>query len=53
MDGEEAVSCPVPRDRVPEAVAALVAAGVRGFGVERQASTREEIFLEVTSGETV
>ena len=53
MDGEEAVSAPVPRDRIPEAVAALVAAGVRVFGVERQASTLEEIFLEVTAGETV
>jgi ABC-2 type transport system ATP-binding protein len=53
VDGEEAVSAPVPRDRIPEAVAALVAAGVRVFGVERQASTLEEIFLEVTAGETV
>ena len=53
VDGEDAVSCPVSRDRVPDAIAALVAAGVRLFGVERQASTLEEIFLEVTAGETV
>ncbi len=53
VDGDEAVSSPVARERVPDAVAALVAAGVRVFGVERQASTLEEIFLEVTAGETV
>jgi len=41
------------RERVPEALAALAAAGVLVFGVERQASTLEEIFLEVTGGETV
>jgi ABC-2 type transport system ATP-binding protein len=53
VEGEESVSSDVPRDRVPEALAALAAAGVRVFGVERQASTLEEIFLEVTGGETV
>ena len=53
VDGDEAVSAAVPRDRIPDAVAALVAAGVRVYGVERQASTLEEIFLEVTAGETV
>jgi ABC-2 type transport system ATP-binding protein len=53
VDGEEAVSAPVPRDRVPDAIASLVAEEVRVFGVERQASTLEEIFLEVTAGETV
>ena len=53
VEGEEAVSAPVPRERVPDAVAALVAAGIRVFGVERQASTLEELFLEVTAGETV
>ena len=53
VDGEETVSCDVARERVPEALAALAAAGVLVFGVERQASTLEEIFLEVTGGETV
>jgi ABC-2 type transport system ATP-binding protein len=53
VEGEESVSSDVPRERVPEALAALAAAGVLVFGVERQASTLEEIFLEVTGGETV
>jgi len=47
------VSAEVPRERVPEALAALAAAGVRVFGVEKQSSTLEELFLEVTGGETV
>ena len=34
-------------------VAALAGAGVRVFGVEKQSSTLEELFLEVTGGETV
>jgi ABC-2 type transport system ATP-binding protein len=51
-DGET-VSSEVPRESVPEALAALAAAGVRVFGVERQSSTLEELFLEVTGGETV
>ena len=53
VEGEESVSSNVPRERVPEALAALAAAGVLVFGVERQSSTLEEIFLEVTGGETV
>jgi ABC-2 type transport system ATP-binding protein len=53
VEGEESVSSDVVRERVPEALAALAAAGVLVFGVERQASTLEEIFLEVTGGETV
>jgi ABC-2 type transport system ATP-binding protein len=53
LEGEEGVSSDVPREKVPEALAALQAAGVRVFGVERQSSTLEEIFLEVTGGETV
>jgi len=51
-DGET-VSSEVPHERVPEALAALAAAGVRVFGVERQSSTLEELFFEVTGGETV
>ena len=47
------MSSDVVRERVPDALAALAAAGVLVFGVERQASTLEEIFLEVTGGETV
>ncbi|HEX9148617.1 MAG TPA: ABC transporter ATP-binding protein [Thermoanaerobaculia bacterium] len=53
IEGEEAVSADVPRERVPEALAALAAAGVLVYAVERQSSTLEEIFLEVTGGETV
>jgi ABC-2 type transport system ATP-binding protein len=53
LEGEASVSSDVPRERVPEALAALAAAGVLVFGVERQSSTLEEIFLEVTGGETV
>ena len=53
LEGEESVSSEVPREKVPEALAALAAAGVLVFGVERQSSTLEEIFLEVTGGETV
>ena len=52
-DDEETVSSEVPRESVPDALAALAAAGVRVFGVERQSSTLEELFLEVTGGETV
>jgi ABC-2 type transport system ATP-binding protein len=53
IEGDEAVSSDVVREKVPEALAALAAAGVLVFGVERQSSTLEEIFLEVTGGETV
>jgi ABC-2 type transport system ATP-binding protein len=53
VEGEEAVASDVPRERVPEALAALAAAGVLVYGVERHSSTLEEIFLEVTGGETV
>ena len=52
-DDRATVSSEVPRESVPEALAALAAAGVRVFGVEKQSSTLEELFLEVTGGETV
>ncbi|MEP6470729.1 MAG: ABC transporter ATP-binding protein [Acidobacteriota bacterium] len=52
-DEADSVSSEVPRERVPDALAALAAAGVRVFGVEKQSSTLEELFLEVTGGETV
>jgi hypothetical protein len=41
------------RDRVPEALETLLAAGVAVYGVEPRASSLEEVFLEVTGGETV
>ena len=53
VDDPGTVSSEVPRESVPDALAALAAAGVRVFGVEKQSSTLEELFLEVTGGETV
>jgi ABC-2 type transport system ATP-binding protein len=47
------VSAALSRDEVPAAVRALDAAGVDVYGIERPASTLEEVFLEVTGGETV
>ena len=43
----------IPPDRVPEALRALLAAGIDVFTVERPSSTLEEVFLEITGGETV
>ena len=40
-------------DQVPGLVRDLVAAGVEVLGVERRAATLEDVFLEVTGGETV
>lgn len=47
------VSAAVGAEGVAAIVAALVAAGVEIFAVERPSSTLEEVFLEVTGGETV
>jgi ABC-2 type transport system ATP-binding protein len=52
-DGSSAVRARIPREEVPAAVALLAAEGVRVYGVERPSSTLEEVFLEVTGGETV
>ncbi|MEP6801478.1 MAG: ABC transporter ATP-binding protein [Acidobacteriota bacterium] len=52
-EGEDAVSVNLSKEKVPEAVRALGAAGVEVFGIERPASSLEEVFLEVTGGETV
>ncbi|MEP6768075.1 MAG: ABC transporter ATP-binding protein, partial [Acidobacteriota bacterium] len=52
-EGEESVAVNLSKERVPEAVRALGAAGVEVFGIERPASSLEEVFLEVTGGETV
>jgi ABC-2 type transport system ATP-binding protein len=40
-------------DRVPEALRALLAAGVDVYSVERAPSSLEEVFLDITGGETV
>jgi len=53
LAGEDSVIVPMVRESVPEALAALAAAGVAVFGVEPKASSLEEVFLEVTGGETV
>ena len=52
-DGPEAFLVSLPVEAIPEAVRALVASGVEVLGVERRASTLEDVFLEVTGGETV
>lgn len=52
-DGAGTVLATLEHEQVPGAVAALAAEGVRVFGVERPASSLEEVFLEVTGGETV
>ncbi len=52
-DGEDAVEARIPKERVPDALRALAAAGVDVFAVERAAASLEEVFLEVTGGETV
>ena len=50
---DSTVSAVVARTAVPAAIAALVAAGVELFSVEPPSSTLEEVFMEVTGGETV
>jgi ABC-2 type transport system ATP-binding protein len=47
------VAVNLSREKVPDAVRALAAAGVAVYGIERPASSLEEVFLEVTGGETV
>ena len=52
-DAEGVVIARIPPDRVPEALRALLAEGIEVFTVERASSTLEEVFLEITGGETV
>jgi ABC-2 type transport system ATP-binding protein len=52
-DADEAFLVSAPAEAIPGAVRALVEAGVEVFAVERRASTLEDVFLEVTGGETV
>jgi ABC-2 type transport system ATP-binding protein len=52
-EGEDGIVVPMVRERVPEALRALASAGVSVFGVENRSSSLEEVFLEVTGGETV
>jgi ABC-2 type transport system ATP-binding protein len=50
---EEAPAARIPQERVPEVLRALVAAGVDVYTIERPEPSLEEIFLEITGGETV
>jgi len=52
-DGEGRVDARIARERMPEALRALAAAGVDVYAVERSLATLEEVFLDVTGGETV
>jgi hypothetical protein len=52
-EGEDGLVVPMVRERVPEALRALASAGVSVYGVADRASSLEEVFLEVTGGETV
>ncbi len=47
------VTARIPPERVPEALRSLLSDGIEVFTVERPASTLEEVFLEITGGETV
>ncbi|HEY1252780.1 MAG TPA: ABC transporter ATP-binding protein [Thermoanaerobaculia bacterium] len=47
------ISARVPPERVPELLRALVAAGLDVHSIERPEASLEDIFLEVTGGQTV
>jgi ABC-2 type transport system ATP-binding protein len=49
----DVVAARLPPERVPEALRQLLAAGVDVYSVERPVPSLEEIFLEITGGETV
>ena len=53
IEDDSTVSAVLARSASPAAIAALVAAGVELFSVEPPSSTLEEVFMEVTGGETV
>ncbi|MGE5412557.1 MAG: ABC transporter ATP-binding protein [Syntrophomonadaceae bacterium] len=52
-DGEGGIDARVPRERLPEALRALAGGGVDVYTVERRLASLEEVFLDVTGGETV
>jgi len=52
-EGDDTLLPSAPAEAIPAVVRALVAAGVDVLAVERRASTLEDVFLEVTGGETV
>jgi len=53
MEDEGTIDARIPKAKVPDALRALTAAGVDVFAVERSLASLEEVFLEVTGGETV
>ena len=53
LENEETLTARIPRERLPQAVAALAGEGIEIFAVEPRLSSLEEVFLEVTGGETV
>jgi ABC-2 type transport system ATP-binding protein len=53
VEDEETVIARTAREKLPEAVAALVRGGIEIFAVEPRGSSLEEVFLDVTGGETV
>src|SRR4029077_15735817 len=50
VEDDDTVTTRIPREKLPEAVAALAREGVRIFGVEPRASSLEEVLLEVSGG---
>jgi ABC-2 type transport system ATP-binding protein len=52
-EGPETFLAAAGAAEIPAAVRALVEAGLEVAAVERRASTLEDVFLEVTGGETV
>ena len=53
LEGEDGVFADMPDDEIPRAITSLSAEGVPVFEVTREAPALEELFLELTHGETV
>ena len=53
LENEETVVARIEKENLPQAVAALAREGIQVFAVEPKASSLEEVFLEITGGETV
>ena len=53
IEGNGWVSAGLPREAVPGALGALAAGSIAVYAAERRASSLEDVFLEITAGETV